>query len=267
MNPFLRKTTAIIVVICVTILFHLLGLLSPLETRLRRIISPVSEQVYEFSLSVGDQEELFSSVEELEQAYRELKERETQRVLNDAQIEILQDENATLRDQLSFFEKKQFESVGATVVGRGVDPIDSTLIINKGEQDGLAIGNPVIIGSGLFIGKVASVHEATSVVRLINDTQSRVAATVLNTDRSIGLIEGGFGISVQMSFIPQNEQVQIGDTIVTSGLEESMPYGLVIGTVESVEKEVYEPFQRALVRPPEPLDRTRLVSVLTTIDL
>ena len=67
---------------------------------------------------------------------------------------------------------------------------------------------------------------------------------LLNQDRSIGIIEGGFGLTIRMTFIPQQEIVEIGNIIVTSGLEKNVPRGLVIGEVASVEKEPFEPFSK-----------------------
>ena len=88
----------------------------------------------------------------------------------------------------------------------------------------------------------------------------------MSRDRSIGIVEGGYEISIQMNFIPQNEELNVGDAIVTSGLEETIPRGLLIGRVEAVKKEAYEPFQQAVITPAAPLHALTVVTVLTRSD-
>ncbi len=250
-----------------TILFHYLGWLVTIETSIMKIIQPGSSALYSWSIESDGEIESFKSVSELEDAYGKLKNDYVNQLVDRARLMVLEEENISLREQLSFFSNRSFDYTGATVVGKNVDPIGSTIIIDKGMEDNVRDGNAVILDEGIFLGKIAESQEGNSVVRLINDSQSRIAATVLNSDKSIGIVEGGFGLSVRMSFIPQHEEINIGDIIVTSGLEDLLPYGLLIGTVESVEKEAYEPFQRAIIVPPKSLEKIRIVSVLTNVDL
>lgn len=267
MQKYTRTTFSIILVIIMTILFHYLGWLVTIETSIMKIIQPGSSALYSWSIESDGEIESFKSVSELEDAYGKLKNDYVNQLVDRARLMVLEEENISLREQLSFFSNRSFDYTGATVVGKNVDPIGSTIIIDKGMEDNVRDGNAVILDEGIFLGKIAESQEGNSVVRLINDSQSRIAATVLNSDKSIGIVEGGFGLSVRMSFIPQHEEINIGDIIVTSGLEDLLPYGLLIGTVESVEKEAYEPFQRAIIVPPKSLEKIRIVSVLTNVDL
>jgi rod shape-determining protein MreC len=143
-----------------------------------------------------------------------------------------------------------------------LDPLGTTIIIDRGSADGLTNGHPVIVGNGLLIGKLVRVDEHTSVVRLLSDYQSRVAATVVNREKSLGLVEGGYGLTVKLDLIPQNEVIRPGDVIITSGLEAYIPRGLVIGTVEVVEKKTQEPFQQAIIKTAADLHSITLVSIL-----
>ena len=65
-----------------------------------------------------------------------------------------------------------------------------------------------------------------------------------------------------MNFIPQNETIEIGNTVVTSGFEDGIPRGLVIGTIETFEKEPYQPFQSAVIVPPKDFGRVTTVTIL-----
>ncbi len=253
---------SITMVIITTIVFHYVGFLDPIERAAQHLITPGSKIVYEWGVELGGEIETFTSVTQLEDAYVQLKKMYTAALVEKGKSEMLEQENRSLREQLNFFKTHDIEHIGAEVIGKNIDPIGSSIIIDQGSRSGVSIGNPVIVEDGVFVGKIARTEEDFSIVRLISDTQSKIASTLLNYDKSIGLVEGGYGISVRMSFIPQNEEIQIGDIVMTSGLEEGVPYGLLIGTIESVEKELYQPFQRAIVQSPINLEKIRVVSVL-----
>lgn len=183
-------------------------------------------------------------------------------LINSTRIAILESENKALREMLSFVSAKQYHSIGAEVVGRGTDPLRESLIINRGTREGIAAGQPVIAGRGFFIGKIVRAEPDMAVVQLLYDHQSKIAAATLSDSASMGLVEGGYGVSVRMNLIPQNEIIRVGDMVVTSGLEALIPHGLPIGTIEIVEKEAYQPFQRAVIAPSVDGRRQRLVSVI-----
>jgi rod shape-determining protein MreC len=257
----LRTFLSIFFLIVFFIILHYIGALKKTEYFIRQVLSPLSSRMYQGSIALKDAENNFQSDPKIELQKAEEKLLSCQ--IDTANIKILQDENIELRNQLNFFTTQKFVHVGAEVIGRNIEPLGSTLIINRGAKDGLKDGNAVVISNGILIGKVAKVEEESSLVRLLNDNQSKVAATILNHEKSLGVIEGGFGISVRMNFIPQQEDVRVGDMIITSGLEQGMPRGLLIGNVAAIEKEAYEPFQTATLSPAASLSSVAFVSVIT----
>ncbi len=266
MRPIAKKniTITISTIITLVILLHILGILSPLEELLRRISYPISDKIYTLSVSIEGEEQQFSSVEELRAAYTNISHKYRDQQVINAEVALLQEENKQLREQLSFFQQNTLSHTGADVIGKNIEPLSRSIILNKGYEHGVQEGDAVIVNNGIFVGVVMKSNQRTSIVRLINDNQSTIGATVINKEQSIGLIEGGFGVSVRMKFIPQNELISIGDIIVTSGLNDSIPKGLAIGTIEIVEKEVYQPFQEAIVTPLVDLDKITVVSIITS---
>ncbi len=261
-----RKTFfAIGVVIALTTLFHFVGILRPIEntfaklflTLVQKPVDTVNDAIEDREYMLANKQELFAYVEELEQKLE-------QNIVDTIQLNELERENSLLREQLNYFKRNTAEHVGAEVIGRTVDPLGTTVLVNRGEDAGVKIGDPAIIQNGILIGKVVEILPRTSIVRLINDNNSKIGATILNNARSIGLIEGGYGLGVRMNFIPQNEIVTPGDTIVSSGLSEGMPRGLLIGTVELVEKQPHEPFQQAVILPLADLSDIDMVSIIST---
>ena len=253
---------AVSIVVAMTILSHYFGWLKPVESFFRYLINPGSKAMYALSIKINDTEEEFATSEELLEAYKKIKNEWLKNKINEVELETLRQDSENLRQELNFIKTKNYDSIGIEVIGKNIDPTESTLIINRGAKDRVEEGSPVIIGDGILVGKIAKVEEKISVVRLLDDNQSKVAATVINYEKSLGLVEGGYGISVQMNFIPQSESIMVGDIVVTSGLEEKMPRGLLIGTVQAVEKEAHQPFQKAVIKPFAGFDRVTIASVL-----
>jgi len=257
------KTFLLIAGVCLfVILFHYMGLLKPVEVFLRQIVNPLSQDFYQWSVSVDDDEHTFDSVEELQESYKTLLEKNTDQQIDATRIVLLEEEVVELKETLSFVGGVDYTYVTTPVTGQGVDPVGKTLIIGVGDREGVRVGDPVIVRDGILIGKVADVQPRTAIVRLLSDSQSKVGGTVMNGEKSIGVVEGGYGLSIRMNFIPQNEEVSIDDVIVTSGLETDMPAGLVVGTVAAVERKAHDPFQSAIVRPMQDLDHVTVVTVL-----
>lgn len=266
MSPRTRTLTSFTIVIGVLIVLHYLGWLAPVERLIRSFVNPLSSQVYQWSVTDVDGNTSTKNTEELYASYFELLALYQDSVVDAARLRQLEEENMLLREQASFVQEQSYSSVGARVIGKDIDPIGSTILVDKGAEDGIATGMPVIVGKGILVGLIHEVENNTATVLLLDDSQSKVGATVLGETRSIGLIEGGFGLSVQMNFIPQNEEINPGEIVVTSGLTTGIPQGLVIGTVEAVEQEAYQPFQRAIVDPSTNLDGLLLVSILQTVN-
>jgi len=263
MQPVRIKIIVLIsLVMGLFIFFYSLGWLKIVERFVFHSLIPISRSLFKVKEKSGTERAGFGTTQALTKAYVSLQQACVSKEKTDVNIILLEQENKSLRQQLRFLERTSVKSIGASVIGKNIDPIGSTLLIDRGEVDGLAVNYPVIAEEGVLIGKIAKVYSKNSLIRLVNDSHSRVAATVLNEEKSLGLVEGGYGISVRMNFIPQNEVITIGETIITSGLEPNVPRGLIIGKVESVEKEIYEPFQKAILSPLLPFDRLFSVSVL-----
>lgn len=260
-RPSLRTFLSIFSLIVLFIILHYIGALNKTEYFLRGILSPLSSRIYSGSIFVKNAEANLHV--DIKTELVTVKDALLVCQADTANFKLLQDENAELRTQLNFFSNQKFVHIGAEVVGRNIEPLGSTLIINRGKKDGVQVGNAVIVSNGVLIGKVAKTEEESSLVRLLNDNQSKVAATILNHEKSLGVIEGGYGISVRMDFIPQQEDIRVGDLVVTSGLEAGMPRGLLIGNIVAVEKEAYEPFQKAILSPAASLSSIAFVSVVT----
>lgn len=254
-------------VVALIALLHFVGVLLPVEGTIRRLITPGSQLLYSVTVTLRDETETFASVDELKAAYGKVKDELVTTKVDQTELTLLRHENDELRKQLSYVVSSTFHHLGAEVVadvvGRNIEPFGSTLIINRGTGDGVRVGQPVMAHRGVMVGKVIRAETDIAIVRLLTDGQSSVAATVLNKEKSLGIVVGGFGLSIRMNWIPGDEDVRVGDTIVTSGLEPGIPRGLIIGTVDVIEREPYQAFQRAVISPATEQNQLRMLLILT----
>jgi rod shape-determining protein MreC len=248
----------------VLLILHYTAILRPTEDWLRNLLIPFLSDTHGLSIKTNTNYQFFANRDEFIKAYGScIRESESCAVAN-TQQKLLVEENTELRRQLNFFSKINIAHVLADVIGKEILSTDQTVIINRGKDYGISVGDPVVVGEGIMVGKIIKVENNTAIIRLLNDNESRIGATIVNKDKSEGVVEGGFGISLQMNLIPRDEVVIVGGKVVTSGLERSVPRGLLIGTVAAVQNEPYKPFQQAILTPATNLEKIELVSVLLT---
>ncbi|PIR93246.1 rod shape-determining protein MreC, partial [Candidatus Falkowbacteria bacterium CG10_big_fil_rev_8_21_14_0_10_43_10] len=178
-------------------------------------------------------------------------------------LKVLEDENKALREQINFYSRHQYQKMVANIISRkGTGKSSQIIIIDKGESDGVKAGQAIIAGSGIIAGKIFSVDREMSHGYLLTDERCQVAASLVGEDKVSGIARGELGLTVKMDFIPQKKAIQSGNIIITSGLEPAIPKGLIIGDVQSVEKENNNLFQSAVINPSANLSTLSIVSII-----
>jgi rod shape-determining protein MreC len=151
------------------------------------------------------------------------------------------------------------------VVGTEPNPYLRYVTINVGTLQGVEIGMPAVSGGAVLVGRIAQVGPRTAKIELLTDPDSSVVA-LLQTSRVTGLVVGQPDGTLHMEYIPQEENVDVGDIVLTSGLGGVMPKELVIGQVTEVQKLESALFQTAIVRPAIDFSRLELVLVITAFE-
>lgn len=139
---------------------------------------------------------------------------------------------------------------------------DNTITINLGYNDGIKVGYPVVFKNGFLIGKIKQVDANTSVVLLTIDKSSEVAATISGYDHSVGIVSGNYGLNFSFNYVSIKEPIQINDIVVTSGIENNIPSGLIIGSVSKIDYKSADFFQNIIISPVVPFENFRIVSVV-----
>ncbi|TAK04645.1 rod shape-determining protein MreC [Patescibacteria group bacterium] len=183
-------------------------------------------------------------------------------VVENARLRIQAQEAEELRGILSYRERTRQRLEPARIIGRSGDLAIQAVMIDRGSDDGVAPGMAVIVGDGFYIGTVRKTAPRTAVVLLALDGRNRTAAAIQNGARTVGYVEGGRGLGMALRLIPQDEKVETGQLVVTSGLDPAVPRGLIIGRVERVSREPQEPFQTAVVSQIVSAERNATVAVV-----
>jgi len=149
----------------------------------------------------------------------------------------------------------------ASVIGRDPSPFLQYIIINRGSNDGIQRGMPVVTNEGL-VGRVDAVIADAARVQLVTDPASSVNVHLKNANTDAMLIGSVTG-DVSLDLISQDVTVQPGDLILTSGLGGGFPADLIVGQVVNVRKLPAELFQQATVQPAVDFSRLQIVLVIT----
>jgi rod shape-determining protein MreC len=259
------------------LIFRETGYLSPVESVFGYVLDPLQRL---FAGIVGGGGAVFQSVREARELRTEVTELQTQvdaLTVENVRLQEYKAEVEQLRVMLNFVsEYPVLAYVGADVVGRDAcdtfpcgevvggdpNPYLRYIAINVGAQHGVKVGDPVVGAGAGLVGRVAEVGPRTSKVQLLTDADSAVAV-LLQSSRVTGLVVGQPDGMLRMKYIPQDEEIETGDIVLTSGLGRALPKGLVIGEIVTVEGEDYDPHKEAVVQPVVDFRRLETVLVIT----
>jgi len=179
------------------------------------------------------------------------------------QMASLQAENVRLRALLNSSALLRDDVLVAELIGVSPDPERLQLVIDKGESDGVFVGQPLIDADGLM-GQIVEVSGHTSRALLITDVTHSVPVQV-NRNGVRAIVEGTGALgSLEVRHVSSNTDIQEGDLLVTSGLGGRFPEGYPVAVVKEVERDPGEAFARVVAIPTAALDRTRHVLLVFT---
>ncbi|MCK9595131.1 MAG: rod shape-determining protein MreC [Candidatus Omnitrophica bacterium] len=156
-------------------------------------------------------------------------------------------ENKRLEELLSIKRSLDYKVIAARVIGRDPSNWSSSIIINKGLDSGIRKGFVCINFLGLA-GRVVEVDSNYCKVMLLTDSSLSVSA-IDQRSRQEGLVCGSLGGSLLMKYLPKDCDVKVGDPVLTSGLTDIYPKGILIGTVTDISREYSGLASFAVIKP------------------
>jgi len=170
-------------------------------------------------------------------------------------------ENAQLRNLLNMQQRIVSKSLVGEILYDARDPFTRKIILNRGSQQGVDAGQPVIDDIGI-VGQVTRVFPFTSEVTLLTDKDQAIPVQVLrNGLRSVAYGRGQSGV-LDLRFMASNADIRKGDALVTSGIDGVYPPGLSVATVLQVETKSTDAFAHIVCLPSAGVDRHRQLLIL-----
>ena len=167
-------------------------------------------------------------------------------------------ENKRLKELLSLKEKEPKFVTAARIISRSADFWSNTFVLDKGYHDRVEKDMTAITYNGLA-GKISDVSHSYSSLLLLTDINFS-ASVRLQESRREGIISGTGYRKCQLKYIPYDEEVTLGDIVITSGLDALFPKGIPVGYVSRVDKKSTGLFRYIEVLPY--VDTTKIEEVL-----
>lgn len=259
LTHFYQKKKIIIVFLIILSLVILIGLsdrerarLTLVEDAILSVAKPLQGGFFSLSKGFKDFTHMVDNYQLLAGENARLREKNSQLLVANQQLEEMKQENRRLRDMLDFQQESLMELIPARVIARDSSDWFNTIIINKGYIDGVEVNMAVITKDGLA-GNILSVSRYSSKVLLLTDSRRAVSGLVQRNREmgTIGFVEGsvvrpGY---CRMTNIARDADIRVGDIIVSSGLGEVFPQGIQLGEVVEVGQDEYGLLQYAIVKP------------------
>jgi rod shape-determining protein MreC len=154
--------------------------------------------------------------------------------LLNSNLKQVQEENLRLRRLLDFGASLPYRTVGARVVGRAPNFLSNTLYLDRGYADGIRGDQPVFSDAGV-IGRTVLVTANSCQVQLITNGDASVGVMIERT-RAPGVVRGTENALLNLNYVSNTAEVNIGDIVITSGLDGIYPKGLPLGKVVDSQK-------------------------------
>lgn len=239
----MRKLVVFIIIVLLLIFIFLLKG----ENVFFNVLQPIQKSFYQLeapSLS-GDE------------FYRQLK-------IENVKLKKIQVENEIIRDHFNFLDKTKDNSVLARVIGKKSIAGFKWLLLDQGADKGIESGLAVVDQNGVLIGVIVKVKDSVSYFQPIFDQHLSLSADIItydplsqlplesdiNNPRIVsGIIQGEYGLTLKMKYVPLDKRINIGDAVITTGLEDNIRWGIVIGQVMEINKKPNDIFQEVIVKP------------------
>ncbi len=232
------------------------------ETVLRDVASPFQNGISSLIYRVNESWESLVHLQRLRQENIILKQKIARLSAENALLEESKRENQRWAELFEFKKSQDYQILPAVVIGRTVPDWFSVITINKGKLDGVKPGMPVISTDGV-VGHIRQVNSNSATVLLAIDSRSAIGGIIADT-RDYVLVEGDVATNglLRVKPLAQDVRFERGAKVLTSGLGQIYPKGLLIGEVVEVEQDQYGLTITGLLKPVADFPRLEEVFVI-----
>ncbi|RJR32119.1 rod shape-determining protein MreC [Candidatus Parcubacteria bacterium] len=242
------------------IFFHYTGILSPAKDFTIKIFSPIQAKITRLALYINGK--LSSNDEITTENYKKLEEKLVELSVENARLQLLEEENEQLKNQLKVVQNLGKSFVSCRIIGKDTALRTGLFNLNCGIKDNVTVGLPVISSQGVFIGRIYQTESRISQLMPVTDPKIKIGAAILNDEQTMGIITGRGDGLLKMEYIPKGVKIDTEMLAVTSELEINTPKDLLIGSVVESTADPNNFFQSAVIKPSFEINDLTVVTVI-----
>ena len=167
----------------------------------------------------------------------ELKQRQMELTLLANQSELLRVENQNLRQLLNLQKEVAYKTIPVEILYNPSNPISQRVVIDRGAEDGLKLGNPIASDSGI-LGQVVRLYAGSAEVSLLEDRDFAVPVQVARNGLRAAVFGTGRGNLLELRYLPVASDLEVGDVLLTSGIDGTYPPGFAVAMITRIERNI-----------------------------
>lgn len=203
-------------------------------------------------------DETLSTQQALLKKNREFEARHLENRVQLQKLDIIEKENERLRKLLSAIPKTTERLLISEIINVDVDPYRQLIILNKGSNNEVYQGQPIIDAQGIM-GQVVHVGPLSSTAMLITDASHAIPVQVNRTGLRAIAFGSGKTDQLNLRHLPQSVDIKVGDLLITSGLGGIFPANFPVAIISKIERPAGEPFAVIEAKPHAQLEKSREV--------
>jgi rod shape-determining protein MreC len=231
---------------------HIKNFFFKISSSSQKVLWDAGENVSDFLAGFFQREYFEKKASELEFKNQEL----LGRIVS---LENAEKENISLREALGVGLKKDFKLEFCQIINKDIS--QDSLLVDKGSENGISEGLPVITSQKVLLGRIGKVYSNFSEVILITNKDSTFDAAVSEKD-IYGVVKGEGNMKLFLDLVPKEKDISAGDLVSSAALGGIFPRGLLVGQIREVEKIDVETFQKAEISPSFILESLREVFII-----
>jgi len=234
--PALAKLIACLVISLVLMVIDFqIKSLDFIRNQINVVVRPFEYLMLLPSSIISGSSEYLTSRSTLEKENEALKLRQAELSLLANQSALLAIENQNLRSLLDLQKKVAFKTVPVEILFNPPNPISQRVVINRGENQGLRLGSPIANDMGI-LGQVVRLFDNSAEVSLLEDRDFAVPVLVARNGLRAAVVGSGRGQLLQLRYLPVASDLEVGDILLTSGVDGVYPPGFAVAVITKIER-------------------------------
>jgi len=234
--PALAKLIACLVIaLALMIIDFQIKSLDFIRNQVNIVVRPFEQLMLLPGSMISGGSDYLTSRSTLEKENEALKLRQAELSLLANQSALLAVENQNLRNLLDLQKKVAFKTVPVEILFNPPNPISQRVVINRGENQGLRLGSPIANDMGI-LGQVVRLYDNSAEVSLLEDRDFAVPVLVARNGLRAAVVGSGRGQLLQLRYLPVASDLEVGDTLLTSGVDGVYPPGFAVAVITKIER-------------------------------